>query len=281
AYAVLAMIESYKEDGVSNVDETTVDSDLRDALEEFAEKRVDSVLEWDGGTNYTTVTLVSIYGYQFVAYNLTGNFNKNPIDNPLYWYKIPKSDTLLDQHFSGEPSCGGFSGLSNRAGATYYQNILFGKYRFGVAGNSFYNFFMIHLDGTIVTGDVTLEGILKPGIAGEYWNIDLIAPDVVGTRTLLDVGEYVATPQSDGGENDVLGGLQDDRFQGFNISVISTGQASGTSPLQRTGQFNSEATTIPIDFVDDGTSGTPRTGLTTRPKELTVGCSYIIVMIAV
>ena len=38
AYSALAVIESYKEGGNSDTDETTTDSDMRDALEEMTEK---------------------------------------------------------------------------------------------------------------------------------------------------------------------------------------------------------------------------------------------------
>jgi hypothetical protein len=99
------------------------------------------------------------------------------------------------------------------------------------------------------------------------------------------MGEHIPTPQSSGGENDTLGALLDDRFQGHWHGVgVATGSGVGVLKITITG--NAEDLSGPFyssaaranDSITDGTNGTPRTGLTTRPKELTEGASYIIVM---
>lgn len=292
AYAVIAPIESYKDGGISDSDETTLASDMRDTLEELTDRRVtdsgtpaNSIAEWNSGTTYSAVTQVTWKGFQFVAYNLTGNLNKNPLLNPDFFMLIPKPDDLLDKFFSGQVCSGGLSDIADRAGGNFAQNIEYGHYRLGGNGDDFYEFFRVALDGTQVTGDATLnDDIFKEGTADEYWNIDIIAPDVVGTRTLLDMGEYIVTPQSVSGENDTLGDLQDDRFQGhrfdIHIGTATGGALKGTVSANNTYQDDTGVKSgyTARNIITDGVNGTPRTGLTTRPKELTEGASYIIVM---
>jgi hypothetical protein len=172
---------------------------------------------------------------------------------------------------------GGLIPAHDRADSDYQQNILVDSV--AINGTT-YNLYMVHLDGTQLTGNATLEAIFDPGGADEYHSIDYYAPDVLGTRTLLDMGEHIPTPQSSGGENDTLGALLGDRFQGhwhnfeatydYAVNVIGTSGFGVQGALGTTGQVKTP--------VNDGTNGFPRTGSTTRPKELTEGASYIIVM---
>ena len=297
AYAVIAPIESYKDGGISDADETTLASDMRDALEEMTERRITdsvgsaSVAEWVVGTAYAAdgLELVTRKGYQFVNFSNAANTGNDPLTSPTLWFKIPKSDILMDQFYSGEPISGGLSVIADRAHAKYRQYCDFGRYRLGGNGDDFALFSRVALDGTVVTGTAALEDdIFHEGDADEYWNLDIIAPDVLGTRTMLDMGEYIETPQSDSGNNDTMGEVLEDRFQGFNLEsainsngVVNDGTAIGTAKSgDSMGATNvgTRSTYITGDFLADGTNGTPRTGLTTRPKELTVGISYIIVM---
>ena len=282
AYSALAVIESYKEGGNSDTDETTTDSDMRDALEEMTEKSVDTIAEWVVGTLYSTLgVIVSWKGYQFVNYNNTGNTGKDPLTNPTYWFKIPKSDILMDQYFSGEPISGGLNTIADRAHANYRQNTLFGKYRLGGNGDDFYNFYRVALDGTVVTGDATLVAIFDVDGAAEYFNIDLIAPDVAGTRTLLDMGDYVSTPQSSSGDADTLGALVEDQFQGHWHNFSDSRVTNFASAAVTTAYGNTADSQIAVlDPIADGTNGTPRTGTTTHGKRFTSGASYVVVMIA-
>ncbi len=304
AYAALAPIKSYKDGGISDSDETTLASDMRDALEEMTDKRVTdsvgggSLLEWDVGTTYSTLgVMVTWKGFQFVTFNNTGNLAKDPLLNPDYWYPIPKPDELLMLFAGGHVIPGGMSDMVDRAGGNYNQNIAFGRYRLGANGDDFYNFFRVMLDGTVVTGNTTLEDdIFEIGTGTEYPFADIFCPDVIGTRTLLDLGEYVMAAQSDSGENDTLGEIQDDRFQGhehqlkYNEGNDGNILAAATTFIGRAtaGSVNYHRATGPDintamigDAINDGTNGTPRDGLTTRPKELTEGVSSIIVMVAV
>ncbi len=291
AYALISPIEDWKDGGISDSDETTLASDMRDALEEMTEKRVTdsigggSVSEWDSGTTYSTLeVMVTWKGFQFVTFNNTGNINKDPLLNPDFWYPIPKPDELLMLFAGGHVIPGGMSDMVDRAGGNFRQNIAFGRYRLGGNGDDFYNFFRVTLDGTVVTGNAHLnDDIFKVGTGTEYPFVDIFAEDVVGTRTLLDMGEYVSAAQSDSGENDTLGEIQDDRFQGHRHDQQSLMQGS-VSPVftfgaGASGAFSSVDSIL--DPITDGVNGTPRDGLTTRPKELTEGASSIIVMVAV
>jgi hypothetical protein len=288
AYAIIATAESWKEGGIGDANETTTASDMRDAVEEMVSKKVSGVSDYNPATNYaapgTATDLVMHKGFQFINISNVGNLGNDPLLNPDLWFKIPKVDTLMDQYYSGDSISGGLSPVADRAGAKYLQNMLFGNYRLGGNGDDFYDFFRVALDGSVVTGDATLEAIF--GIGGtEYFNIDIIAPDVVGTRTLLDMGEYIATPQSVSGENDAMGVLLDDRGQGhwheYYVSrTLSSGAGTALDQLTSTGAVLNPNQDRIQNLITDGVNGTPRTGLTTRPKELTVGASYIIVMVA-
>ncbi len=300
AYASLAPIKSWKDGGISDSDETTLASDMRDALEEMTDKRVtDSVGsgtldEWDVGTTYSTLgVMVTWKGFQFVTFNNTGNLAKDPLLNPDFWYPIPKPDELLMLFAGGHVIPGGMSDMVDRAGGNYNQNIAFGRYRLGANGDDFYNFFRVMLDGTVVTGDTTLEDdIFQIGTGDEYPFADIFCPDVIGTRTLLDMGEYVSAAQSVGGENDTIGEIQDDRSQGHwhEIRNKSTDEymrpasdCEVTGAGDRQQNFATEGSLSPQarDIITDTVNGTPRIGATTRPKELTEGASSIIVMVAV
>ena len=307
AYAAIAPIQTYKDGGISDSDETTLASDMRDALEEMTDKRVtdsvgaSSLSEWDSGTTYSTLeVLVTWKGFQFVSFNNTGNLNKNPLLNPDFWYPIPKPDELLMLFAGGHVIPGGMSDMVDRAGGNFRQNIAYGRYRLGENGDDFYNFFRVTLDGTVVTGDANLEDdIFEIGTGTEYPFADIFCPDVVGTRTLLDLGEYVMAAQSDSGENDTLGEIQDDRFQDWQLgadedatgardyfsragsrdrAVDDSAQAGHTFPQYiNSAQGDSRM----LKAMNDGTNGDPRSGLTTRPKELTEGASSIIVMVVI
>lgn len=286
AYAIIATVDSWKEGGISSSHETTINSDMRDAIEEMGSIKVSGISDYAPTTSYinpgTLTDLVMWKGFQFINISAVANLGNDPLANPTLWFKIPKVDKLMDDSYSGDPINGGMSPMSNRAGSQYLQNMLFGKYRLGGNGDDFYNFYRVALDGTVITGDATLEAIFDVGGLNQYPYLDLYAPDVVGTRTLLDMGEYITTPMSVGGENDILAQLQDDRGQGHwheGRRSTSNGQGGINETYSGSGADNQTPSSATITAaITDTVNGTPRTGLTTRPKEFTVGASYIIVM---
>ena len=295
-YAVIAPIESYKDGGISDSDETTTASDMRDTLEEMTEKRVtdstvpaNSVAEWVVTTTYAAdgLELVTWKGYQFLNYSDAANLGNDPLLNPDVWMKIPKSDTLLDYHFSGESITGGLSTIADRSDGKYRQYTDYGRYRLGGNGDDFALFSRVALDGTVITGVVALnDDIFKEGTADEYWNLDLIAPAVLGTRTLIDMGGRVTEDMTSGGVVDTMGAVHDDYMQRI------TGAFRGTSLNAPSGAFSAGATTAGVvtgatvtsanvDF-DSSNSVSPNTAKTnddrTAHAALVTGISYIIVM---
>lgn len=295
AYAIIAMADSYKEGGLSDADETTLASDLRDSIEELAGLKVtdpstpaNSVDDWDvAESGYVVGDLVMQNGYQYVLYYATGATGNEPgtLAGKPYWKKVPRLDLLMDHEDNGEPVPMGLHPMSDRAGAKFNQNIEYGRYRVGGNGGQFKQFYAVHLDGTQVTGDATLEAIFDPGGADEYWNIDMIAPEELGTRTLLDLGDYVPVPQSSGGDADTVGELVEDQMQqitGQFASIRFTGD-SGTD----TGAFSestiasgvlaaggSDRTLVTFDSAD---SPDARTSTTTHGKRFTVASPAVIV----
>jgi len=281
-YGHLAVIESYREGGNTDADETLTDSDTRDALEEMVGKKVSGVDAWESTTTYTVPQLVMYKGFQFFAFNTTGNLAKPPLENPNYWIYMGKPESLMEKFYEGEAHYGGMTDIANRAHANYRQDSLIGTYRLGENGDDFYDFYRIALDGTVVTGDANLEAIFDVGGGNQYFKLDYYAPDNLGTRTLIDMSSRHLAPQSSGGDNDVLGEVLADRGQGHKHSGVVTlsDLASGTGQAKNTGVGANATDSVSIGLPsDDGTNGTPRTGATTRPKEFTVGSSYIIVMI--
>lgn len=297
-YAELHVIEKYKNGGNSGTDETLVASDMNDALEELVNKKVSGIDEYNPVTNYILAgeDLIMWKGFQFVNILDVTNQAKDPLLNPASWLKIPSPDKLMDYFYEGAPIDGGLNPVSDRAGSQYLQNFSYGKYRLGENGDTFGNFSRVNLDGTVLTGNADLEAIFDVGGGNQYFNLDLIAPDNLGTRTLIDMSSRHIAPQSSGGDNDVLGAVLADRMQGHQHVIYGKGGQPATleTPennfLANTGvtdiytsiggltAMNSE---VVGDPETDNTNGTPRTGQTTRPKEFTVGSSYIIVMVAV
>lgn len=246
AYAIIAVIEAIKEGGISDSNETTTTSDMLDAILEALNKKVtdpvtpaNSVSDWDVGTTYSSLgELVMRKGHQYVCYNTTANLGLDPIITRTHWYPVPSLETLIEMDASGDVHGGGFSDIADIQGTNYRQSIEYGRYRIGNNGDDFYNFFRVHLDGTQVTSDPTLEAIFDPGGSNEYWNIDLIAPDVLGTRTLIDMqGRYTRCMTDVGGVVATLGEEHDDAMmritgaltQSVGAGMIgSTGTATGT-----------------------------------------------------
>lgn len=290
AYAVIAMAESYKEGGISDADETTVASDLRDALEEMTGKKVtdpvtaaNSVDEWDvAEAGYTVGDAVMEYGIQYVAFYITGITGVSPSSKAgrAFWRKVPTLDKLMDLWDNGDPMDNGLNPMSDRAGAKYQQNIDFGRYRLGGNGETFKQFSLVHLDGTVVTGDATLEAIFDTA-GTPYWNIDMIAPDVLGTRTLLDLGGDVARYQESSGDFATVGGKVADQSQGHRHDTLDPAgrfyTASGSVTISGAGGAPLSASEYTTgDPVTDGTNGTPRTGTRTYGPSFTKAIPAVI-----
>jgi hypothetical protein len=169
-----------------------------------------SIALWDAGTLYNVAgTIVRRFGVTYTATGQASNQGVDPVDanNALYWYEADKEDDLKRFANRGTVCEGDMHTINDRSSGNYAVNLRLGKKSIN---GSDYEFHMIHLDGTVVTGNTTLENLLSG-----YAYIDKFAPDVVGTRTLIDMASRHIAPQSSGGDNDVLGGVLEDRFQGL------------------------------------------------------------------
>lgn len=300
AYGLIALIDAFKEGGITDTDEKTTASDVLDALNEALGRRVidpvtpgNDVDEWLVGTNYTTIgELVFRQGKQYVNFNGVGNLGLDPVITRTHWYPIPSLERLLDLEASGEILHGGFSDLADIQHAKYQQNIEFGRFRVGGNGGTYYNFYRVALDGTQVTGDATLVAIFDVGGGDEYWNIDIVAPDVLGTRTLLDKGGRSLRDMSGiGGVAATLGEVQEDagqRITGDITEIWYESGAASSGALGHSTQTGSKAAngtsgvlTIELDTANSTSPNTAKTDdVETRVKAIVEGAGYIIVMLA-
>jgi hypothetical protein len=237
-----------------------------------------AIPQWQAGTIYNTAgTLVRREGITYSASGQATNQGIDPSDpdNALYWYEPDSARDLKRAANRGTVIDGDFHTVNDRAGGNFNTSLLINKFKVGAVNKELH---MVHLDGSVVTGNSNLEALL---LTNPY--VDLIAPDNLGTRTLIDTGDYVTTPQSVGGDADVVGVLREDQFQGHYHTVFSENSGT-TSRIQAevTAGNNTpggDALGSATNISSDGVSGVPRIGTTTHGKRLTVGSSYIIAMI--
>ena len=253
--------------------------------------------KWDPGPVYSVAgTLERLEGLTFSATGEALNQNKNPLDpnNSLFWYMPEDENTLLRYANRGTVIDGDMHTIHDRSSGNYVVNFKIGKKK--IAGTQ-QEFHIIHLDGTQVTGNTTLENLLDVGGANEYIYLDLIAPDVVGTRTLLDMGGRTLRSQSVSGKADTLGELQEDAVQRITgeTAIQTRNNTSGGSHRNDLGAFtNGQNNTItatsgstvfndvPNLKFDNSLSDTPNAAKTdddeTRMANMVVGSSYIVIM---
>ena len=292
-YAHHAPIKKYLPSGdVSDTDESDTDSDARDAAEYMAGIKVDTVDEWDILVGYSLDESVIYRGIQFVSMT-AGNLGNDPFTNPDKWLPCHEKNDAFMKWQRGEDIRGGFDILHNYRDAGYRQLFSWGKYNTGGAtlaggGGSGINYeaFGVHLDGTVITGDATLEAIFDVGGAGEYHLLDVIAPDVVGTRTLLNArGRVGMVVDSIAGKREDVGVVQADQLQGFEISggvtavVVQSGSGTSATALTFSGTSQSFDNHVGNQgLANDGVNGAPRIGDETRPQNYSVGVPSILVI---
>jgi len=243
-----------------------------------------AVESWDATESVTYESagvVVERYGKHFTSTGLAGNINKDPINpaNINYWYPSPGIDKLIDMFIAGEVVRGGMHKVNNLGDGDYSTSLLLDKATFG---GTTYEFYRVALDGSVVTGDATLEGILNTLSGTLYPHADIFAPDNLGTRTLVDMrGRGVSSMTTGGGEADTLGEVRDDQMQGHhhydNVNTVLT-NTPGAQNYAVTGGAQTFADLTVTDPKTDGTNGTPRTGATTHGADIVEGIKYIIVM---
>lgn len=269
----------------NNIDDVIGASQFFDALK-VAVFGAGETADWLDTTTYANAGLLvrNSEGDVFSSTGLAGNLNKPPSapGNEDYWFACDDNKLLRKYANRGTVLGDAMHTIHDRSGANYRQNLLVGKKN--IDGQD-YEEHIIHLDGSVVTGNGILEGLL----AG-YKYLDLYAPDSLGTRTLVDKSSRHNAPISVGGENDILGQVLADQFQGHVMERNIDGRLEFA--LEKVGvpdradySAGADSTGLLVtntgNPVSNGVDGTPRTGATTRPKEFTVGASYIIVQVAV
>ena len=297
-YGFLALIKKYI-GGVSDTDESENASDMRDAIENAIGIKNENVSEYVNTTTYAQDDHVMYLGLQFVSM-INSNTGNAPLDNPDKWFPCMERNEVVRAWRDAVNLSGGFAALHDKRDATNYR-LLFeaGKYNFGGdSGESGVNkqATALHLDGTTVTGNTTLENLLDVGGANEYHLLDVIAPDVLGTRTLLDSrGRTDRVVDNSGGDTENVGVIQDDAMQRFTGTIRAWGSTipwstffNGvfTRSASGTGIFRPASSTTPETndnlIFNNANSTFPNAAKTdddeTRMKNYTVGVPYIIIL---
>lgn len=234
----------------------------------------------DEATTYSTVGTIVERGLRhYASTGKASNTNKDPLNqiNSPYWFCSPGIDKLMEMAINGTVGMEMHPTL-DRGGSEYTALM---KIDEATIEGTAYEFYRIALDGTTVTGDADYEAALDVGGSNQSAFVDIFAPEVASSRSMIDMGEYGLVAQSDSGESDTLGEVQADRIQGHYHDFRAP---TGTGASQNLGGTNNgSGSEIEDDYVKDpitdGTNGTPRTGSTTRGKQLVNGAAYIISMI--
>lgn len=233
----------------------------------------------------TAGAIVERFGQHYAASGKTGNSGKDPADPQSDTWWIPSEGWNNYKKFAskGESIPGGMHPWTDYSSGDYQQNIKLDEI---IRGGITYDVFGVILDGTQVTLDATLEAIFDPSGAKEYPWIDEFAPDVIGTRTLIDMrGRSTRSMTAGGGVAATLAEVQEDAGQGhWHEYYTNPGNDTGGGVVLDA--INAAATGLNTfqdriqSPITDGVNGTPRTGLETRIKALVRGVDYIIVIIA-
>jgi len=224
-------------------------------------------------------TAVLRYGVHFVNVNTSSNLNKDPILYPDYWMAVKDGKELLRAWSSGRVILGESTPIHEYSNALYQQYFPLGTHRFGGVSGVTMEAFGVHLDGQAV-GASTLSDIVEEWHLKNVW-----APGSIGARTLVDHrGAVMRGVDASGGQADAIAERLEDQMQGHwhetyvdlgaGASNVQAGSAAG-----RITTFIKTALPQARESAADGTNGTPRTGLYTRDKSVTVGVPYMVVMI--
>lgn len=236
-------------------------------------------------------TLVDLDGMIFSSTGEAGNLDKDPTDtnNALYWYQPEDKVSLLGFANRGKVIEGEMHDIHDRASANYAQNMLISQQNVNGTQKEFH---LIHLDGSVVTGDTTLEALL--GIGGDLNPyIDIFAPDFAGTRTLIDMGGHVVESQTAGGSVNTMGEIHDDvvqritghfeqQFVGNTTYPTTESGTMSPSPGSLTGESTGTGGSNTRWDFDSANSTSPNPAKTddnrTAHAALVAGASYIVVV---
>lgn len=288
-YGFLAPIKKWL-GAVSETDESETASDMLTAIERAAGVDNENVTKWSNATTYAQDAHVMYLGIQFVSM-VNANTGNNPMDNPTKWLPCFGRDEAMRVFRDGHDIPGGFAPLHNKRDATNYRPFFqWGKYNFGGSAGRNFQGYGVHLDGQTVSGDADYIAIFGIGGAHQYHLLDTIAPNISGTRTLLDTkGKVPRCVDATSGSSVNVGLAQSDQFQGHwhlvgndsgqpvMVSPGSTNSGSGTTYTTQ-GYINSILAKTPLS---DSANGTTRTGAETRMKNYSVGLRSVFVLVEI
>jgi len=275
-YGRYAVIKKYLTGGITDTDESETASDFLNGLEEMIGYRQDSVSAWSAAATYSTLDeKVMRAGMQFVCINTTSNLNLDPLTNPLHWMAVPDFRELFNMYNHGSLIYAAHQ-LHDYNNAKYRQYFSLGLHKVGGASGTSFNAWGVHLDGSAV-GSGALSTII------ETWYLKTpFAPGSVGARTLKDArGKVPRGVDATGGQADEIGEVLADQMQGHRHSSSTAVSSTGGSGSWIAGTGTAAESSRILDPIADGTNGTPRTGLFTRDKSITVGVPYMVIMVPV
>jgi hypothetical protein len=272
---------------ISDTDESETASDILKSVERMSGVQNENVSEWANGTTYGQDAHVMYLGVQFVSM-VAANTGNIPMNYPAKWMPCFNRDDAMVKWRNGEDIKGGFENVHNHRNAAYRQVFQWGKYNFGGDAGRNFQATGVHLDGTVVTGNAPLIALFDVGGVNQYHLLDVIAPDVVGVRTLMDSrGRVARIGDATAGVTAVVGAVQSDQMQGHWHNLYS-GIAHPSSFANDSSiadpaclQNLTTLATMVKAAITDGTNGTPRTGSETRMMNYTTGIPAVIVMVEI
>ena len=246
---------------------------------------------WSATITYGAGAVAWIDDEQFVSL-VAANLNNYPIVSPEHWQIAPTFNEVCKMFHDARPISAGLNTVDDVADAAYQQQHFMGYYSKG--GRNF-EAYKVHLDGSQITGDADLVNIFDVGGAHEYFMLDLLAPDVLGTRTLPDLrGRLLRSAASTGS---AVGATEEDQMQQIigtadiklcattatallnngTGAITFTTNASLSYPTSLSGPATFAAT---LNF-NSGNSSGARTGTITRDRSYIVGTAYLVVLLEV
>jgi hypothetical protein len=290
-----APILKYK-GAVSGNLESDIASDNLDAIELAIGIQNENTTEYINTTTYDIDDEVMYLGEQFVSL-ATANTGNNPLDNPDKWMPCLSRTNIIKLWQDGVLQDGGLGAVHNNRDANYRTSFKLGKYNFGGSSGRNFQAYGVHLDGAVVTGDTTLEAVLKVGLTGEYHFLDIIAPDVAGTRSLVDIRKRVErVGDATGGVTENIGGVQNFATQGWQAYAAAddtgarnlygltgnrdttpqTSTLANSTTMRMT--TTAQGATNRIKAGNDGTNGDIQTASETRMMNYVVVLKYLIIL---
>lgn len=283
-YSLYSTILKYRNGGISDTAESENAPDFLDAIEEMIAIQINGVSQWVVSTTYAQDDSILRFGIQFVSME-AGNTGNDPLLKPDKWLPCLEFRDAFAKFQAGTVFPANLYKIHDFRVGTYRQYFPFGDYNVGGNSGKSFEVFGVHLDGTVITGNGTLEAIFDVGGGGEYHLLDVIAPDITGTRTLMDArGRVARAVDAGGGDTEVVGDVQGDTGQGHRHDPLVGGNSFtmsfGGFPVDPgTGFYGGDSIADTTgNPVTDTINGTPRISSETRMKNYSVGVPFVIVI---